>query len=160
MTIPHAFDINASWDRLLRNIFTEKNIGRATWLYSFSTDERYQNNMKDMYRMITEVDTACKNIVNELEEQGVLNETLVIFTTDDESSALVRKDFKYIRYDKFHVEALFDLKTDPMELNDVLNNPVFTKQLAAMRTRYEEFKIEAAQPLPHNYTGLRYYAMV
>lgn len=75
------------------------------------------------------------------------------------SSALVRKDFKYIRYDNFHVEALFHLKSDPMELNNVLNSPVFSKQLAAMRARYEELKDEAAQPLPHNYTRLKYKGM-
>lgn len=33
--------------------------------------------------MATEVDTTCGRILEELEQQGVLNKTLVIFTTDN-----------------------------------------------------------------------------
>ena len=36
-----------------------------------------------MYRMVSEVDTTCGKILNKLEEQGVLNNTIVIFTTDN-----------------------------------------------------------------------------
>ena len=36
-----------------------------------------------MYRMVTEVDTTCGKILDKLEEQGVLNNTLIIFTTDN-----------------------------------------------------------------------------
>mmetsp|Transcript_14409 Transcript_14409/g.23803 ORF Transcript_14409/g.23803 Transcript_14409/m.23803 type:complete len:523 (-) Transcript_14409:19-1587(-) len=257
VTIPEAFDLNASFHRLPRKVFTDKNIGRETWWYSFGTHERHQNNMKDMYRMITEVDAACGNIVNELKEQGILDDTLVIFTTDNgmlhgehglggkwypyqesirvplivwdprmpeatrgklddaftlnidlaptilgaaqigqpagmqgrdiadlylrenqhaswrtefyyehpthqgeakipKSSALVRKDFKYIRYDNFNIESLFHLEMDQMELNNVLENPIYEKKLAEMRIRYEELKQEAAEPAPHNYSRIKY----
>lgn len=260
VTIPEAFDLNASWDRLPRKVFTDKNIGRETWWHSFGTPERHQNNMKDMYRLITEVDTACKNIVGELQRQGVLDETLVIFTSDNgflhgehglggkwypyeesirvpliiwdprmpqskrgklddsftlnidiaptilgaaqidqppemqgrdisdlylkedqhehwrqefyyehpthqgekkipKSSALVRKDFKYIRYDNQDVESFFHLAVDQMELNDISNNPVYAAKLAEMKTRYEELKQEVAQPLPHDYAGIKYQAV-
>lgn len=53
------------------------------WNSVFSNPELFQNSMKNMYRMITGVDEACKNIVDELDRQGVLNETLIIFTTDN-----------------------------------------------------------------------------
>ena len=33
--------------------------------------------------MVTEVDKVCGNILEKLEEQGVLNETMIIFTTDN-----------------------------------------------------------------------------
>lgn len=39
--------------------------------------------MRNYYSLITEVDKACKEIVQELENQGILNETLIIFTTDN-----------------------------------------------------------------------------
>ena len=50
-----------------------------------------------MYRLISEVDQASKNIVNELKVQGILNETLVSLTaacteslfSDDASSHLL-----------------------------------------------------------------------
>jgi arylsulfatase len=247
VTIPEAFDHNTSWARLNPTVFTEHNIGRETWFWSFGTPEVHQRNMKDMYRLITEVDEACKNIVNELKMQGIENETMVIFTSDNgflhgehglggkwvpykesirvpliiwdprmpeskrgsldtsftlnidlaptilgaakidphpsmqgrdisdlyldpdqsakwrtefyyehpthqgerkipKSSALVRKDFKYMRYDNYKVETLFHLESDPMELNDVINHPVFSKKLVEMKERYEELKKEVAEP--------------
>lgn len=39
--------------------------------------------MKKTYRMATEVDTACGVILEKLKEQNVLDETIVIFTTDN-----------------------------------------------------------------------------
>jgi len=39
--------------------------------------------LKNYFRLITEVDAACQAIWNELEAQGILNETMVIFTTDN-----------------------------------------------------------------------------
>lgn len=39
--------------------------------------------MKRTYRMITEVDTAVGTILQKLKEQNVMNETLIIFTTDN-----------------------------------------------------------------------------
>lgn len=36
-----------------------------------------------MYRMVTEVDATCGRIIEELEEQGVADNTLIIFTTDN-----------------------------------------------------------------------------
>lgn len=43
----------------------------------------YEPNMKKRNRMISEVDDACRHIVDELKEQGVMDETLIIFTTDN-----------------------------------------------------------------------------
>ena len=42
-----------------------------------------QMNMKNTYRMATEVSTMVGRLMYELERQGVLNSTLVIFTTDN-----------------------------------------------------------------------------
>lgn len=251
VSIPEPFDAEAAWNRLPRTVFTEKNVGRETWYYSFGTPERFQHNMKNMYRMITEVDTACKNVVEELKRQGILNETMVIFTTDNgmlhgehglggkwfpytesirvpliiwdprmpaskrgtlddsytlnidlaptilgaaqidpplgmqgrniadlylkkygsqnwrqefyyehpthmgenkipKSSALVRKDFKYLKYDNLGVESLFHLASDPMELNDVINNTVFQTKLVEMRKRYQELKVEVEKLPPYS----------
>jgi len=248
VTIPEPFAANFSWNLLDRRVFTERNHGRTTWEYSLSNETLFQDNMKDMYRMINEVDDACRRIVEELKEQGVLNETLVIFTSDNgflhgehglsgkwfpyaesirvplivhdprmpaskrgslddhftlnvdlaptilsaaglqppermqgrdfselylkrkkktsnaadswrqefyyehpthqgehsipRSSALVRKDFKYMRYDNLGVEQLYDLRKDPMEFFDVLSNPVYANVVEEMRARYQELKAE------------------
>eukprot|EP00934_Nitzschia_sp_Nitz4_P000443 Nitzschia sp. Nitz4//scaffold341_size29662//449//2044//NITZ4_008033-RA/size29662-processed-gene-0.25-mRNA-1//-1//CDS//3329548531//443//frame0 len=62
--------------------FTESNEGRRRWRGRFDGDN-YQQNIKDLYRMATEVDIAVGRIIQELKSQGVYNNTLLIFTTDN-----------------------------------------------------------------------------
>ena len=65
------------------HFFTEKNQARQMWHARFNSTERYQTVMKNYYRMANEVDATSHVLVQELEKQGVLNNTLVIFTTDN-----------------------------------------------------------------------------
>ena len=69
--------------RLPEFLVSEKNEGRIRWHWRFDTPEKYQAFMKNYYRLATEVDAACGAVIDELEAQGVLDETLVIFTTDN-----------------------------------------------------------------------------
>lgn len=71
-----------SWERL-PDFFDEKNEGRHRWHWRFDEPAKYQRMMKNYYRLATEVDTTCGVVLNELEKQGVLDNTLVIFTTDN-----------------------------------------------------------------------------
>jgi arylsulfatase A-like enzyme len=83
VTIP--VPVNAtqeSWERL-PDFFDEDNEGRNRWTWRFDTPEKYQRMMKNYYRMATEVDSTCGMILDKLEKQGVLDNTLVIFTTDN-----------------------------------------------------------------------------
>jgi len=59
------------------------NVGRGRWENRYKTPEMYQHMMKKTYRMITEVDTAVGAIMDKLREQNVLDNTLLIFTTDN-----------------------------------------------------------------------------
>jgi len=60
------------------------------------------------------------------------------------STALVRKDFKYIRWPQFGLEQLFHLAEDPMEetnlvvTHDTYRN--FTSILSEMRIRHDELQ--------------------
>lgn len=69
--------------RLPPFLATEKNEGRVRWHWRFDTPERYQEYMKNYYRLATEVDAVCGKLVAELRAQGQLDNTLVIFTTDN-----------------------------------------------------------------------------
>lgn len=71
-----------SWDRL-PDFFTEKNEGRKRWHWRFDTAEKYQEMMKNYYRLATEVDATCGRVIAELKAQGLYENTLVIFTTDN-----------------------------------------------------------------------------
>jgi arylsulfatase A-like enzyme len=64
-------------------IANEKNESRVRWHWRFDTPEKYQAMMKNYYRLATEVDTVCGRVLAELKKQGLLENTLVIFTTDN-----------------------------------------------------------------------------
>lgn len=229
----------ASWKRLPK-FFDEKNEGRNRWHWRFDTPEKYQRMMKNYYRLATEVDASCGRILAKLKKQGVLENTLVIFTTDngyyhaehgladkwyphqesirvpliihdprmaeekagslngdftlsvdlaptilaaagveapermqgvdmaplyladekpewrDEffyehptlrnadfipaSEALVRRDWKYFYWPEQKIEQLFDIKNDPHEENDLVNDSAYKERLAEMRNRFNELK--------------------
>jgi arylsulfatase len=59
------------------------------------------------------------------------------------SEALVRKGWKYFYWPDFQREQLFDLKADPTEENDLAADPMHSKQMAEMRSRFAELKAEA-----------------
>jgi arylsulfatase A-like enzyme len=71
-----------SWRRL-PSFFNEKNEGRVRWRWRFDTPKKYQSMMKNYFRLASEVDATCGRIIDELKQQGVLDNTLVIFTTDN-----------------------------------------------------------------------------
>eukprot|EP00980_Cylindrotheca_fusiformis_P000105 scaffold19_cov114-Cylindrotheca_fusiformis.AAC.52 len=68
--------------KLLPPFFTNRNEGRNRWRKRFEPSY-YQESIKDLYRMATEVDFAVGEIISELKEQGVFENTLLIFTTDN-----------------------------------------------------------------------------
>jgi arylsulfatase A-like enzyme len=69
--------------RLPEFIANDKNEGRNRWTWRFDTPGKYQEMMKNYYRLVSEVDATCGRILEELERQGLLDSTLVIFTTDN-----------------------------------------------------------------------------
>lgn len=72
-----------SFHRLPAGVAHGGNEGRHRYHWRFDTPEKYQIMMKNYFRMATEVDATCQRILDELEAQGVLDHTLVIFTTDN-----------------------------------------------------------------------------
>lgn len=71
-----------SWKRL-PPFFNDKNEGRTRWTWRFDTPEKYQKMMKNYYRLLSGMDVTCGRVLDELEKQGVLDNTLVIFTADN-----------------------------------------------------------------------------
>jgi arylsulfatase len=84
VTIPVPFNATEeSFRRLPEFIANEKNEGRNRWHWRFDTPEKYQTMMKNYYRLATELDATCQRVLAELEKQGQLDNTLVIFTGDN-----------------------------------------------------------------------------
>ena len=63
--------------------FIQVSMSRQRWFRRFDTPEKYQRMMKGMYRLITGVDKQVGRIVSALERQGVLDNTVLIFTGDN-----------------------------------------------------------------------------
>jgi len=82
-TIPRPYNESLMYSKLPRFFHRAERAGRSRWEERFETDVQYQMAMKNYYSLVTEVDEACRDIVQELEAQGILNETLIIFTTDN-----------------------------------------------------------------------------
>lgn len=229
---------NEAWKKM-PGFFHENNMGRSRWRTRYETEEKYQHMMKNYYRLITEIDVSSKRIVKELEDQGAIDDTLIIFTTDNglfhaehglagkwyphqesirvpliirdprmadkqhgttnddftlsvdlattilgaanlppaprmqgrdiselyledvkdwrteffyehpthtqipASTALVRKEWKYMMWPEHDQEQLFHLPSDPLELNDLFGTYNNSSLLAEMRVRHKELKAAA-----------------
>ena len=57
--------------------------GRRRWALRFDTPEKFQNTVKDYYRLITGIDRELGRVVACLKEQGVRDNTVIIFTADN-----------------------------------------------------------------------------
>jgi arylsulfatase A-like enzyme len=64
-------------------IANDTNESRVRWHWRFDTPEKYQEMMKNYYRLATEVDATCGRVIDELKKQGTLDNTLVIFVGDN-----------------------------------------------------------------------------
>jgi arylsulfatase A-like enzyme len=71
-----------AWEKM-PPFFDDRNEGRTRYKARFANYTLHQTMMKNYYRMATEVDTACGVILEELRRQDALNNTMIIFTTDN-----------------------------------------------------------------------------
>lgn len=59
------------------------------------------------------------------------------------STALVRREIKYIHWPDFNHEELFDLRRDPHETRNLINDRAYAGQLAELRREFARLKQEA-----------------
>jgi len=85
---PHLDKLAGEGVRFSQNCVTTAicGVSRAclfTGQWRFDSPEKFQTMMKNYYRLASEVDHTCGRVLEELEKQGVPDNTLVIFTTDN-----------------------------------------------------------------------------
>lgn len=71
------------WDQLPDFFRTDTNFARARWKGLFGTPERFQENVKNYYRLITGVDEVVGNMIKKLKEKGISQKTIIIFMGDN-----------------------------------------------------------------------------
>jgi arylsulfatase len=56
------------------------------------------------------------------------------------SQGVIRRDSKYVSWPEFQYEQLFDLKSDPTEIRNLVDDPAHAAQLGKMRQRLAEWQ--------------------
>ena len=63
--------------------FVRNGFNRTRWYWRFDTTEKYQQSMRGYYRMISGIDLEIGRIRRMLESQGIADNTIIIFTSDN-----------------------------------------------------------------------------
>lgn len=63
--------------------FLKQSMNRDRWYWRWDTPEKYRVNMRAYYRMLTGMDGVIGRVQKQLEEQGLLENTIVIYTGDN-----------------------------------------------------------------------------
>lgn len=63
--------------------FLKKSINRQRYFWRWDTAEKYQTNMRAYFRMISGIDHVVGRLVAQLEEQGIADNTVIIYTADN-----------------------------------------------------------------------------
>ena len=72
-----------NWESFPDFFRTDENIARERWKLRFDTPKKYQNSVKNYYRLITGVDDAVGSMLAYLKMQGLDENTIVIFMGDN-----------------------------------------------------------------------------
>ncbi len=62
---------------------TDENIARERWKLRFDTPEKYQESVKNYYRLITGVDDVVGKMIKKLEDMGLADNTIIMFMGDN-----------------------------------------------------------------------------
>jgi len=63
--------------------FLKESLNRVRWFWRWDTPEKYRINMRAYYRMLTGMDGVIGRVQEELEKQGLADNTVVIYTADN-----------------------------------------------------------------------------
>lgn len=63
--------------------FLKESINRQRFFWRWDTPEKYQTNMRAYFRMISGIDHVVGRLVEQLEEQGLADNTIIVYTADN-----------------------------------------------------------------------------
>jgi len=75
------YDVKKAFKRLPQ--FLKRGIVKTRYESRWNTTEKYNVGMRHYHALVTEVDTTCQQIVDLLKDQGLYENTLIIFTSDN-----------------------------------------------------------------------------
>ncbi|WP_326993016.1 sulfatase [Chitinophaga sp. 212800010-3] len=84
VVIPHPVTAAPEyWNKLPAFLKTDSNLARIRWKGLFGTDQLYQENVKNYYRLITGVDDVLGDIVRKLKALDIDQNTIIILMGDN-----------------------------------------------------------------------------
>ena len=63
--------------------FLKTTINRERFFWRWNTDEKYQTNMRAYYRMVSGIDGAIGRFLKALDEAGLTDNTIIVYTADN-----------------------------------------------------------------------------
>jgi arylsulfatase A-like enzyme len=63
--------------------FLKASINRSRYFWGYDTPEKYQTNLRAYFRMITGIDHAIGRVVRALEEAGLADNTVIVYSADN-----------------------------------------------------------------------------
>jgi len=63
--------------------FLKESLNRERFFWRWDTEEKYQTNMRAYYRMISGYDNVMQRVIEALEEQGLAENTIIIYAADN-----------------------------------------------------------------------------
>ena len=81
ITIPEPFGATENFHQLPK--FLQNGIAASRWEERYSTPFHYQESMKNMYALITQIDQSFKEIIDEVKRLGLYDNTMIIITADN-----------------------------------------------------------------------------
>lgn len=84
ITIPEPVTAKPEyWNQFPDFFRTDSNFARLRWKGLFGTPELFQENVKNYYRLITGVDDVVGNMMKQLDQLGIANNTVIIIMGDN-----------------------------------------------------------------------------
>lgn len=113
--------------------FLQNSLNRTRWFWRFDTPEKYQAMVKGYYRMISGIDIVIGRMREELIRQGIEQNTVIIFTSDN-GYFLGDRGFagKWLMHDpSIRIPLIvYDPRMPQKRAGQVLNEPVLNLDLA------------------------------
>ena len=82
ITIPEP-DMNVSMSKLPDFLQRDRTAARRKFHERYRTKKHFQTHMRNYYALVTGIDRACEAIVDRLKSEGLYDNTMIIFTTDN-----------------------------------------------------------------------------
>eukprot|EP00554_Chaetoceros_debilis_P015659 CAMPEP_0194125152 /NCGR_PEP_ID=MMETSP0150-20130528/59311_1 /TAXON_ID=122233 /ORGANISM="Chaetoceros debilis, Strain MM31A-1" /LENGTH=751 /DNA_ID=CAMNT_0038818947 /DNA_START=128 /DNA_END=2383 /DNA_ORIENTATION=- len=83
ITIPEPYNMTHAFSLLPKFLQYDRSASVQRKRKRYRSPLHYQEAMKNIYALITQVDQACKDIVDEVKKKGLYNNTMIIFSTDN-----------------------------------------------------------------------------